>query len=59
MDEELLLVKSRVQEMIRNQGCYPSPEALRELNDMVEEAVQKATERTKANGRKRVKSVDI
>ncbi len=59
MADDMLLVKSRVQELIRDQGCSPSSEAIEELNGVVEEAVQEAAERTKANNRKRVKATDV
>lgn len=59
MADEMFLVKSRVQELIRDQGCNPSSEAIDELNDVIEDVVVEATERTKANKRKRVKAADV
>jgi len=59
MADEMLLVKSRVQELIRDQGCSPSSEAIEELNGVIQDVVKEAAERTKANGRKRVKAADV
>jgi histone H3/H4 len=59
MADDMLLVKSRVQELIRDQGCSPSSEAIDELNGVIQDAVEEAAERTKANGRKRVKAADV
>ncbi len=59
MADDMLLVKSRVQELIRDKGCSPSSEAIDELNGVIQDVVEEATERTKANGRKRVKAADV
>lgn len=56
---DMLIVKSRVQEYIRDQGCSPTENALDELNEALKDKIEEATNRTEGNGRKRVKRVDI
>lgn len=56
---DLLIVKSRVQDEIRDRGCSPTQDAIEEINQQVESTIEEATERTKANSRKRVKPSDV
>lgn len=56
---ETLVVQSKIREMIKAHDCATSEEAITALSTEVERIVQKAVERTKANGRKTVKGSDI
>lgn len=56
---DLLIVKSRVQDEIRDKGCSPTQDAINEINDRVKDTIKEATKRTKANSRKRVKPSDV
>lgn len=56
---ETLVVQSKIREMIKTHDCATSEEAIAAISAEVERMVQKAVERTKANGRKTVKGSDI
>jgi histone H3/H4 len=56
---EILVVQSKVREMIKGQGCSTSADAVDALSAEVSRLIKKAIERTKANGRKTVKGQDI
>ena len=56
---ETLIVQSKVRDMIKAHDCATSEEAIQAISAEVERLVQKAVERTKANGRKTVKGSDI
>ncbi len=56
---ETLVVQSKIREIIKAQDCSTSEEAITAISAEVERLVQKAVERTKANGRKTVKGSDI
>ncbi len=56
---ETLVVQSKIREIIKAQDCSTSEEAIQAISAEVERLVQKAVERTKANGRKTVKGSDI
>ncbi len=56
---EILVVQSKIREMIKLQGCSTSADAVDALSAEVERVVKKAVERTKGNGRKTVKGQDI
>lgn len=56
---DILVVQSKVREMIKGQGCSTSGDAVDALSNEVNRIVKKAVERTKANGRKTVKGSDI
>ncbi len=56
---DMLLVKSRVQELIKEEGCSPTTEAIEKLNEEVQDTIERAAERTKENNRKRVKAKDV
>ena len=56
---EILVVQSKIREMIKAQGCSTSADAVDALSVEVTRIVTKAIERTKANGRKTVKGQDI
>ena len=56
---DILVVQSKVREMIKGQGCSTSGDAVDALSNEVNRIIKKAIERTKANGRKTVKGSDI
>ncbi|HET9886398.1 MAG TPA: hypothetical protein VFR10_02705 [bacterium] len=56
---ETLVIQSKIRDLIKAQDCSTSAEAIDAISAEVERLVQKAVERTKANGRKTVKSSDI
>ncbi len=56
---EILVVQSKIREMIKAQGCSTSADAIDSLSAEIERIVKKAIERTKGNGRKTVKGQDI
>ncbi len=56
---ETLVVQSKIREMIKAHDCATSEDAIQAISTEVERLVQKAIERTKANGRKTVKGADI
>ncbi|MEZ5063181.1 MAG: hypothetical protein R3B81_00515 [bacterium] len=56
---DILVVQSKIRDMIKAQGCSTSAEAVDALSAEVTRIVKKAIERTKANGRKTVKGQDI
>ncbi|MGD8226334.1 MAG: hypothetical protein PVH82_10220 [Desulfobacteraceae bacterium] len=51
--------KSKLYEVLKAQGMRLSGDAIDAVDDMVEEAIKKAAERAKANGRKTVKGCDF
>ncbi len=56
---EILVVQSKIREMIKAEGCSTSQDAVDALSVEVARVVKKAIERTKGNGRKTVKGNDI
>ncbi len=56
---EILVVQSKIREMIKGQGCSTSADAVEALSTEVTRIIAKAVERTKSNGRKTVKGSDI
>jgi histone H3/H4 len=56
---EILVVQSKIREMIKADGCSTSADAVEALSHEVTRIIKKAVERTKANGRKTVKGSDI
>ena len=56
---EMLLVSSKVRQMIKDAGCNTAGDALDGLNGYVGWLVQQATQRAKANGRKTVRAHDF
>lgn len=56
---EIIVVQSKVREMIKAEGCSTSADAVDALSNEVSRIIKKAVERTKANGRKTVKGSDI
>ena len=56
---EILIVQSKVRDVIKGHGCATSGDAVDALSAEVTRIIQKAVERTKANGRKTVKGSDI
>jgi histone H3/H4 len=51
--------KSKLYEVLKAKGMRLSGDAINAVDDMVEEAIKKAAERAKANGRKTVKGCDF
>ncbi|MGD8982511.1 MAG: hypothetical protein JSW56_15495 [Deltaproteobacteria bacterium] len=51
--------KSKLYEVLKAKGMRLSGDAIDAVDDMVEEAIKKAAERAKANGRKTVKGCDF
>jgi histone H3/H4 len=56
---EILVVQSKIREMIKAKGCSTSQDAVDALSAEVQRIVNRAVDRTKANGRKTVKGSDI
>jgi histone H3/H4 len=56
---EILVVQSKVREMIKAEGCSTSQDAVEALSAEVTRLIKKAVERTKGNGRKTVQGNDI
>jgi histone H3/H4 len=56
---EILVVQSKVREMIKGKGCSTSADAIDALSNEITRLINRAVERTKANGRKTVKGSDI
>ncbi len=57
--KEMLLVASKVRQMIKDAGCTTAGDALDGLNGWVGWLVQEATARAKANGRTTVRASDF
>jgi histone H3/H4 len=51
--------KSKLYEVLKAHGMRLSGDAIDAVDEMVEEAIKKAAERAKANGRKTVKGCDF
>ncbi|NNG08448.1 MAG: DUF1931 domain-containing protein [Desulfobacteraceae bacterium] len=51
--------KSKLYEVLKAQGMRLSGDAIDAVDEMVEDAIKKAAERAKANGRKTVKGCDF
>ena len=51
--------KSKLYEILKEQGMRMSGDAIDAVDEMVEEAIKKAAERAKSNGRKTVKPYDF
>jgi histone H3/H4 len=56
---DILVVQSKIRDMIKAEGCSTSSGAIEALSDEVSRLVKRAIERTKGNGRKTVKGNDI
>ena len=56
---DLIVVSSKVKDMIKSKGMNTAGDAPEGLNKMVEMFVHRAVERAKANGRKTVRAVDF
>ena len=56
---EMLLVSSKVRQMIKDAGCNTAGDALEGLNGYVGWLVQQATKRASENGRKTVRAHDF
>jgi histone H3/H4 len=56
---EMLLVGSKVKAALKKGGCNTAGDALEGLNEVLHWYVQQAVKRTKANGRKTVRSHDF
>ena len=51
--------KSKLAELLKEQGVRMSGDAIDAIDEMVEEAIKKAAERANSNGRKTVKPYDF
>ncbi len=58
-DKEMLLVSSKVKNLIKENDLMCAAETLDALNDCVHACVEKAAERAKANNRKTVQAKDL
>ena len=56
---EMLLVASKVKQMIKTAGCNTAGDALDGLNGLVAWYIDQATKRASANGRKTVRAHDF
>ncbi|MGN6105128.1 MAG: hypothetical protein ACTHU0_08490 [Kofleriaceae bacterium] len=56
---EMLLVSSKVRQMLKDAGCNTAGDALEGLNAYVGWLVQQAAQRAEANGRKTVRKHDF
>lgn len=57
--KEMLLVASKVKQMIRDAGCNTAGDALDGLNAIVGRYIEQATKRASENGRKTVRAYDF
>lgn len=56
---EILIIQSKIRDMIKADGCATSQEAVEALSQEIEKLVKRAVTRAKENGRKTVKGQDI
>ena len=56
---DILIVQSKVKEVIKKQGCNTASDAVDAMSKQVEGMIKKAIDRCKANGRKTVKATDF
>jgi hypothetical protein len=56
---DILVVQSKIRDMIKGKGCSTSADAIDALSAEVTRIINRAVERTKSNGRKTVKGSDI
>lgn len=56
---EMLLVASKVKQMIKDAGCNTAGDALDGLNELVARLVEQAAKRASENGRKTVRAHDF
>ena len=59
MARDSLVVASKVKGYIKSKGMMTSSEVMDALNESIYSALDKATARTKANGRKTVRAQDL
>lgn len=57
--KEIAVVVSKVKEYVKSKGCMTSSEAIPALSDKIYCLIDKAIERTKANGRQTIKPQDL
>lgn len=57
--KEILIVQSKVKDIIKKKNFQCSAEAIEAFSAVLEDTVNKAINRAKANGRKTVKAQDI
>lgn len=57
--KEIAVVVSKVKEYVKSKGCMTSADAIPALSDKIYCLVDKAIERTKANGRQTIKPQDL
>jgi histone H3/H4 len=56
---EILVVQSKVRDLIKAEGCATSQDAIDALSKEIERMVKKAVERAKENSRKTVQGKDV
>ena len=59
MAEETLIVVSKVKDYIKAKGCQTAGDSIPALSKEVQNIINKAIERVKANGRQTVKPQDL
>lgn len=57
--KEIAVVVSKVKDYVKSKGCMTSAEAIPTLSDKIYCLIDKAIERTKANGRQTIKPQDL
>lgn len=57
--KEIAVVVSKVKDYVKSKGCMTSSEAIPALSDKIYCLIDKAIERTKANGRQTIKPQDL
>ena len=58
-EREVLVVVSKVKDYVKSKGMMTSAEAVPALSELVYDAIDKAIERTKENGRQTIKPQDL
>lgn len=56
---DLLIVSSKLKEFIKSEGCMTASDVSDALSKYVEKCLRAAIVRTKANGRKTVRGIDL
>lgn len=59
MAKEILIVQSKVKDVIKKKNFQCSAEAIEAFSAQLEDSINKAMNRAKANGRKTVKAQDV
>ncbi len=59
MDDIVLVVGSKVKDLVKENGCQSSGELVPAVSKLVKDAIIAACERAKENGRKTVRGYDL